>query len=322
MSFSDGYFELNGSYILSLTYDTSHGILTLTKDNKRMIGYISGIDTSKRYNFAVSIKGENEEIIVQKYYTQKKRELVISERTQYIMNGTHYWTAIHIKEYGRLTVSEWNIDRKYGGVLLIFCENIILENGAGITLNGKGYKGGKRGHSGHSYKGTSKKTTKANFGGGGYSDCGGGGGYGSKGKDGLKYVDRGGNIYGNEQLSILHLGSGGGGDTFDNGGSGGGALKIHCLGDLILKEDAFISCNGGKSGLDGGCGSGGSIHIIVNGKENIKMSELSSITAQGGGNVYCSGGNGGIGRIRIEFMSNKDTEYNTDWNISPDPFVG
>eukprot|EP01084_Bolivina_argentea_P053768 98658_1 len=177
--------------------------------------------------------------------------------------------------------------------------------------------------SGHSYKGTSTETTQPNFGGGGCAadidiivD---GGGYGSKGKDGANNDNSGGNIYGNnKQLSIYYLGSGGGGGYNNDwnvtqeacGGSGCGALKIQCLGNITLKENASIYC-------DGDCGgSGGSIHIIVNNKENIQMSQSRYITAVGGDSVERGdSGNGGVGRIRLEFISNNnDTKYNKNWN--------
>eukprot|EP01084_Bolivina_argentea_P260176 439275_1 len=249
-------------------------------------------------------------------------KLIIAKNTKFTMNGNNHCSLIHIKENGILTVDEWNIERKNGGILVVFCENIILEKGATIDLKAKGYKGGKQGYSGHSYKGTSKRTREANFGGGG-GEYGGGGGYGSRAKDGWHNYNSGGRMYGDKQLSILHLGSGGGGEYYNIGGSGGGALKIQCLSNIIMKEDTSISCNGGDgSGRDSGGGSGGSIHIIVKSKYNIQMNESSSITAQGGKNTSVISG-GGIGRIRIEYMSSNDSKNNCKkLNIRPQPFVG
>ena len=86
---------------------------------------------------------------------------------------------------------------------------------------------------------------KANLGGGGacgFSCFAGGGGYGTPGFTNTyhaRHYDNGGGIYGDKELTILHLGSGGGG----GGSNGGGALKIECV---LFENHGIIKVNGGK----------------------------------------------------------------------------
>ena len=173
----------------------------------------------------------------------------------------------------------------------------------------------------------------ASYGGGGGGFDGAGGGYGGGGGYGCCCCcclwefcccgwfgccgGQGGFKYGDKELTVLHLGSGGGGEYPD--GYGGGALKVLCFGTIIFKTNSKISCDGGDGFLWSGGGSGGSIHIVVNNNNNIKWSASSSISSIGGkGGV----GNGGVGRIRIQFISDhKDFNINK-YDIHPQPFIG
>eukprot|EP01083_Nonionella_stella_P129267 392150_1 len=166
----------------------------------------------------------------------------------------------------------------------------------------------------------------------------GGGGYGSQGiqfypgmtGDWIPYL--GGGTYGNSKLNTLHLGSGGGscitlGGMHQYGASGGGALKLTCLGNLKLSKNARIQCNGAVSeGYKSGSGSGGSVHIVVNSWECLEIHKLARIEALGGKKGKYNS-NGGDGRIRIQTLSKKSTSQRrramlANNRIHPKPFNG
>eukprot|EP01084_Bolivina_argentea_P142877 250968_1 len=266
------------------------------------------------------------------------------------------YNSIIIRKNATLTLNRYNPNTKNGGTLSILCKgNLYMESGAKITMSGRGYHGGHHGRNGASYiqktnaKKMDLKTRKPFIGGGGAgqisiatengaeNSMGAGGGYGSKGINGTGALHGyGGLIYGNNTLSVLHLGSGGGsGYYFDEmsntlrshkGGSGGGAIKIKCLGNIIMENKSKILCNGnkGKGSMSGG-GSGGSIHLICKNKSNLQLDNDACIEAIGG--VNGSGGdngNGGNGRIRIQYIgSDVENNINMDYdNIKPQPYIG
>eukprot|EP01084_Bolivina_argentea_P281068 480841_1 len=250
------------------------------------------------------------QILCLKYY--RVSDLIVKKRIKLFCSTAYYlFNSILIKQNGKLTINEWNPVIKQGGTLHIICTgNIILEPNSSIDLNGVGYHGGKGSNmTGESYNAQSIQGSNANIGGGGGGKgrCGGGGGYGTCGKNGDNLHDdgpkpqasdlsiyagkmyeisgsaamgKGGKTYGNKKLSILHLGSGGGSVITHNGGCGGGALRIVCFGKIILKKRASIACNGLEGvGNKSGCGSGGSIYIVMNTYENIEMGMNSVIKA-------------------------------------------
>ncbi|MEW6403834.1 MAG: LamG-like jellyroll fold domain-containing protein, partial [Chloroflexota bacterium] len=132
---------------------------------------------------------------------------------------------------------------------------------------------------------------------------GGGGGYGTPG---IAASGAGGAAYGDQPLSTLFLGSGGGPggpDRFDELGSpgtpGGGILWI--AGKNISFQGTLVSAGGNAvdylSGSGGG-GSGGSIRL-----EGETIS-LSTVTATGGVDWYNTGsGTGGYGRIAVFYQT-------------------
>lgn len=105
-----------------------------------------------------------------------------------------------------------------------------------------------------------------------FSYGGAGAGYGGIGGDGFG-ANQAGQAYGDEEISTLYGGSGGAFDfshpfeanmfssPWGLGGSGGGALELVALNDIVLGPDSVLSCNGedGLSGYmtAGGGGSGG-----------------------------------------------------------------
>eukprot|EP00490_Sorites_sp_Unknown_P014239 CAMPEP_0114664390 /NCGR_PEP_ID=MMETSP0191-20121206/28745_1 /TAXON_ID=126664 /ORGANISM="Sorites sp." /LENGTH=209 /DNA_ID=CAMNT_0001906455 /DNA_START=114 /DNA_END=740 /DNA_ORIENTATION=- len=104
-------------------------------------------------------------------------------------------------------------------------------------MNNKGYSGGKPGYQGSSYNSVGKYMTRINNlgGGGGYGSAyGGGGGYGSNGFDGkMEHFVHGygGCSYGDPKLTILHLGSGGGGSNMYDDPYG------YDIGDVVQMKD-------------------------------------------------------------------------------------
>ena len=133
--------------------------------------------------------------------------------------------------------------------------------------------------------------------------CAGGGGYGTNGncsypRPEYNAFKTSGKIYGDKEINVLHLGSGGGGGINNIGGAGGGAIRIRCFGDFILKSQSCITCNGEASNGDGGSGSGGSIHIIIP-KTGIFCLEINSYIYAVGGN-HNRNLNNGNGRICIQ----------------------
>eukprot|EP01083_Nonionella_stella_P066888 176506_1 len=207
-----------------------------------------------------------------------------------------------------------------GGRLLLRCKgNVVIDKGAKIEVDSCGYTSGTYYTSGESCRGLGKlQSTAANLGGGGagLGTCGaGGGGYATKGgvgqsvsEDAYNKPGLGGNLYGTKYLTVLHLGSGGGGSECNVGGDGGGAILIEC--DKLINYGSITS-NGGHAMKGAGAGSGGSIHIIVN--DTLIMNEDGLIQAKGGyGGKWGLYANGGHGRIRIDI--NK-THHNQIENI-------
>ena len=145
------------------------------------------------------------------------------------------------------------------------------------ALNGQG-PGGGRGY----------EKTKSN----------GGGSYGGEGSGGFN-LGIAGMVYGDEKITHLIGGSGGGHAAIGTGnsGGGGGAIGFEVTGDFALDANASISVIGGSGDADmdssGAGGSGGSISIkaanIFNGGRLLAM----------GGNAFGLGGPGGGGRIAL-----------------------
>ncbi len=149
---------------------------------------------------------------------------------------------------------------------------------------------------------------------------GGGGGYGTAGNRGC-YIDsgQGGTSYGNSLLQPIVGGSGGGGGSGGKcstnigagggGGGGGGAIVIASSTKIVV--NGTITANGGNGdkgscySAGGGGGSGGAIRLIAptisgNGIISAVGGKSKGVSSCG---IYCcfyEGGNGGLGRIRLE----------------------
>lgn len=252
------------------------------------------------------------------------------------------------------------VSYSYGGMAVLFVTGTLtIEKGGKIDLTGCGYKGGgpvANSHNGTAYQGDSPQGAGVqqggpNGGGGGaghgsasYGSAGaGGGGYGSPGSASAPNLysganhpgGQGGGVYGDEEISVIHMGAGGGsghpylytqGDVSDvggDGGRGGGALLL-IVNKLVVKEKGIIQCDGNSGemgrqyGSGGGGGAGGSIKIIiVNSSVStpaIVLGKGASITAIGGqagmidaqargcNGINSTGGAGGEGRIALFFV--------------------
>lgn len=160
-----------------------------------------------------------------------------------------------------------------------------------INVDSKGYTGGTSG-------------STDGYGSGGGSSKGGthgaGGGYGGEGGRGGEASVTGGVQYGS-LIAPEDLGSGGGYGCcgLQNGGDGGGSVKLNVVGTTTV--NGSITATGQTRSGRGGGGSGGAIYIST-----ATLAGTGSITANGGGGGQ---GAGGGGRIAI-FYSSTDTFYN------------
>ncbi|MGB5051468.1 MAG: CARDB domain-containing protein [Caldilineaceae bacterium] len=241
-------------------------------------------------------------------------------------------------------LAAWNGD--WGGIFAVMCKDIMTVSGA-INANRTGFRGGifgdldtrhHTGQQGESYPGTGIYSTQRlqfghaqpNGGGGGgggetagSSGPGGGGGYGTVGQPGGSgglVPGLGGNTYGDAALSQIHLGSGGGG-TFLNyaccasaadGGDGGGIVLIV---SRALNVSGTISSDGengarGTGGEGSGGGSGGSIKIVAAEALFGTNGVLARGRVGGDSHYWALGGNGGVGRIRIEYCNSANGSTN------------
>lgn len=215
-----------------------------------------------------------------------------------------------------LSANAWNgtnggwVVIKVRGTLYINSDSLISVSGIGYRGGGTSTQGGIiYGIQGESYTGSQAVTTSANGGGGGGGGGlrqGGGGGYGTSGQTGnfagyLSYNGSGGGTYGAASLSTVYLGSGGGGGYSGGGGANGGGAIILNAGNL--NAQGGIQASGGSSGNGGSSGSGGSILLNV----AVGILGTNNLNASGGYGtytIYGYGGNGGDGRIAVNYAEN------------------
>ena len=161
---------------------------------------------------------------------------------------------------------------------------------------------------------------------------GGGGGHGAPGLDGstsdpVNYpAGLGGAAYGDEEITVLYGGSGGGAAFYNRticinwspGGDGGGAVMIKSGSSISVGATGQINVNGGAGTNAGswssrgscpggsrgasGAGAGGSIKLIAT--NIVFASGDNRASAEGGiGGSSGAGGHGGGGRIRLEAVN-------------------
>lgn len=279
--------------------------------------------------------------------TSFSKDITISSPAKLETDILHRFDNVVIDNGGTLTVDPWNGFK--GGRLLLICHSLTIRAKGLLDVSGLGYRGGlpcnntspNQALSGESYtgKGGASRDSNSGGGGGGFQDGtfggtgGGGGGYGTPGQDsdpntegnGKRDGGKGGRIYGDEDMSVIYMGSGGGagapycnGDGKGKGGSGGGVIVIlakefHNEGRVLANgangEDAVSA----SYGSGGGGGSGGSIFISAMTVDN--RGTISVLGGKGGDwgksnsfpGIGSNGGNGGNGRIKItkDFIKGK-----------------
>ena len=252
------------------------------------------------------------------------------------IDGTKNYKSIYVASGATLTVSPW--DGSTGGEIQIKCQGSVIIDGV-LNTNAKGYRGGSGGtifsngyimgfdaKQGESYEGSGGYSISNNYGGGGgayyrvhppnpydgkpfygiANTPGAGGGYGSPGGNAISVGSAtaiGGSVYGDAYLTNFYMGSGGGaglvttgGVPVGIGGNGGGKIKITGR-DITIS--GIVSANGGDGTTLGGGGSGGAIWIVG---ENVNIAGSVQVSGgQGSSGSSICGGNGGYGRIRINY---------------------
>lgn len=241
------------------------------------------------------------------------------------------YRAVTVQSGGTLTAPAW--DGQTGGMLVFRVRDNLTVDGT-INMTGKGFLGGSGGYrcgchayAGESYNGTTPNccsngcSVPANDGGGGNgadyagSSAGGcGAGYGTPGSIPPFGKDMHGAAYGTPDLSVIFLGSGGGGGYQDwecSGGPGGAGGRG---GGIVLVSARQAQVNGslisnGNSGVDkpswpgdgGGGGSGGS--VLVRTQVADVGTDVAALGGAGGlgQDPGQNGAPGGVGRIRLEY---------------------
>ncbi len=189
------------------------------------------------------------------------------ETTEFIQPTTVHANVV-VRGHGRLGPR-----RLQANFDLIIDGNLVVEPDGEVFADGRGY-GSQTGPG----AGAGSPSYGTNAAGGGY---GGGGGWSST-------SFAGGSTYGSIQTPT-DLGSGGGRDYSNLGGSGGGAIRLTVTGAMTV--NGVVSSNGLSSGAGG---SGGSLWITCG-----VLSGTGAIIANGGGGYTGSEGGGGGGRIAL-----------------------
>ena len=166
------------------------------------------------------------------------------------------------------------------GISLMVSNNVEIETGGGIVVDGIGYGAGFGAGAGKSAF-TNVPFSYVAGSGGGY------GGFGGASASGAA----GGNCYG-DLRSPADMGSGGGAGA-GPGGAGGGRVSLSVGG--LLRIDGQISANGAPgTNTDSGGGAGGGVFLFSQ-----TMSGSGSISANGGAGEPSRGGGGGGGHIAV-----------------------
>jgi len=241
------------------------------------------------------------------------------------------YTSVTVEPSGSITAPAW--DGYTGGIVVFRAETVTINNGGSINVSEKGYRGGAYGPSndldgyqGESYLGKGIGGNGYGFGkmnnagAGGAYICGGGGEYGGGATDSAPWTGSGetyarkGVVYGTADLTKIFFGSGGGGqwnggDAYgppSYGGNGGGIIIIYAN-LIVAPTDSFLAIGETTSGIQEGSytygssgGAGGSIFLYA----TTIQGETNFCRAIGGsGNHFPdrAGGDGGVGRIRLDY---------------------
>lgn len=258
--------------------------------------------------------------------------VVANGQTTTLPSGTHVYRNVTVQTGGTLTTDAWN-GTQGGSLSLTVTGTFSVQSGATVNLRGKGYRGGtaistrsSHGMSGESYTGLGVRTNCTRNGGGGgggqtdagnYGEAGGGASYGTVGAEGItRYTgcnSQAGLTYGDDDITVLHLGSGGGSAGTDgdksgwggDGGAGGGALRVDASQIVIAGTIDVRGADGGSYRVEsdnggGGGGSGGSVRLWANGLQIASTGVIDATGGAGGPHANANpGGIGGHGRIYV-----------------------
>lgn len=251
-----------------------------------------------------------------------------------VLQRVPQYTSVTLLDGATLTIANWAISG--GGVLVLRArDGLHVHSGATIDLTGMGYAGGATGSAGcDGYQGESITgwgigggcggrynedigAQYPNLGGGGCIITGGGGGHGGYGLPGEPWnsgysAPSGGEPYGDEALSALHLGSGGGGvwngsDGTEGPGGAGGGIVLLAAAAITVDEGGTIQASGadtsawstGSYTYGAGGGAGGSVWLMA---LELSLAEASVLAAGGAGEASHEryGGDGAQGRVRVD----------------------
>jgi len=206
------------------------------------------------------------------------------------VDGSHHFSDLLIIENGMVTCSPVDTNNA-GGLSLSISNNLIIEAGSSINVQGLGSGPGLGLGAGATVKATNSRY-------GFYFFSGGGGAYGGNGGSSFGGAP-GGGAFG-QPAAPTYSGSGGGAGIA-SGGAGGGLVNLN-IGEALVVDGA-INANGGNGvNLASGAGSGGGISITAP-----SISGTGSISACGGTAEGLDGGGGGGGRIALWFTTNDFT---------------
>ncbi len=247
------------------------------------------------------------------------------------------YTDVNVGSAGTLTTSAWS--GSTGGVLAFRATGTVtVASGGSIAVDELGYAGGSTGtiygndaYQGESYAGSGDGNISGtygynnyngayvnNYGGGGALVTGGGGNYGGGATAGTSWTGgtvpppAAGATYGTADLGTIFFGSGGGGVWWGNnnpgsGGDGGGLIFVGAASVQATGTDAFSAIGGttyawatGTWTYGAGGGAGGSIWLITS-AATLGSNSLNATGGFGETTHIRLGGNGGVGRIRVDY---------------------
>lgn len=298
LSATNASFATNQIILIHQTQGTGAG----TQQRNTIVGYTAGTIT-----LGTALNAD---------YTTGAQVRVLKQYTDVTINSGITYTA-----------KAW--DGTVGGILAFIANGTVTSTGS-INATGKGFRGGsvvsggdpQQSYQGESELGVGTPSTAANGtgGGGGYKTNtsggigGGGGGHGTVGATAVNNASSiggvGGTTSGTADLTTLKFGGGGGaacGNSSEAGTAGGGIIFI--AGATITVTGSVVAS--GASGANqsvgngsGGCGAGGA--ILLKGQTVTLGSSL--VTAAGGtagttSGDATSGGNGGTGRIHLDYYT-------------------
>ncbi len=277
--------------------------------------------TGRMYSPALSVSAGLHTFVIEYCNISGWAEMMFSLFSDYhsaqVVRVPNYQNVL-IESDGTLTSIPWG--GSAGGVLAFRSRGATVVDGV-ISASGKGYRGGAAG-TGNGNPGSSAEGNlfpswrgpynNLNGGGGGVSydaTDGGGGGHSTAGGTGAGNGSNpggaGGTVVGISDLTSLVLGGGGGAGGYaccwyvgGDGGAGGGIIYVA---SNELTVNGSVTANGlngvaKDSPGSGGGGAGGTVFL----RAREGTVGVGKVTATGGAG-YNGGGNGGLGRIRVEY---------------------